>query len=302
MSIMRVTVGMPVYNAEDTLEDAIRSVFAQTFTDWELLIVDDGSTDRSMDIARAIDDPRVKVVSDGPNRGIVYRLNQIAQMAQGQYLARMDADDMMHPERLARQLRWMEMHPDVDVVSSATYVIDGANNIVGCRAMEPLDTSPEAVLRYGLVVHPTVLSTTEWFRRNHYDANYCRSEDHELWCRTFTCSRFAKLDRPLFFYREGARKQWKYLTDYKQTNQSDRRIMRVYGPALIGEHNVRKLVWGCYLRLGIYYIATALGLQKMILVKRNIPLDAMQRQEAQRAMNVIMSTPVPGLSKPAHRS
>src|SRR5438309_10301144 len=89
-----VSIGIPFLNARRFLADAVRSVFAQTCDDWELLLVDDGSTDGSLDVVRSIDDPRVRVISDGTNRGLCARLNQIASLARGKYLARMDADDL----------------------------------------------------------------------------------------------------------------------------------------------------------------------------------------------------------------
>src|SRR5688572_8039312 len=108
-----VTVGIPFLNGKRTLVDAVRSVFAQTFTDWELILMDDGSTDGSADLVRGIDDPRVRLVSDGVNRGLCDRLNQIASLAQGRYLARMDADDLMHAQRLERQVAYLNRHADV---------------------------------------------------------------------------------------------------------------------------------------------------------------------------------------------
>ena len=117
---MRVTIGIPFYNAKHTLADAIRSVFAQTFQDWELILADDGSTDGSAEIARMVDDPRVTVISDGMNRGLPYRLNKITELARADYIARMDADDLMHPERLTLQVQYLDANPAVDVVSTAT--------------------------------------------------------------------------------------------------------------------------------------------------------------------------------------
>src|SRR5512136_1054483 len=84
MTAPRVTVGIPFYNAGQTLADAVRSVFAQTLTDWELILLDDGSTDRGLEFARSIDDPRVRVVSDGRNLRLAARLNQIAEFARAE--------------------------------------------------------------------------------------------------------------------------------------------------------------------------------------------------------------------------
>src|SRR5579872_3545287 len=121
---MRVTIGIPFYNAEQTFADAIRSIFTQTFRDWELLLVDDGSTDGSLAIAQAVQDTRVHVYYDGHRRGLASRLNQIAELARGEYLARMDADDLMHPERLARQIEALLKHAPADLVASAIYELD----------------------------------------------------------------------------------------------------------------------------------------------------------------------------------
>ena len=115
-----VTIGIPFLNARRYLEDAVRSVFAQTHGDWELLLIDDGSTDGSIAVVRHLDDPRVRVLGDGSNRGLCARLNQIASLAQGTYLARMDADDLMHPERIERQLKFLRANPNVDLIDTAT--------------------------------------------------------------------------------------------------------------------------------------------------------------------------------------
>ena len=108
-----VTIGLPFLDCAGTLRETLQSIFAQTHTDWELLLVDDGSRDGSLEIAQAVDDARVRVVSDGSNRGLVHRLNQIADLARARHLCRMDADDLMHPRRVEAQLGFLEAHPDV---------------------------------------------------------------------------------------------------------------------------------------------------------------------------------------------
>ena len=97
-----LTIGLPFYNNEKTLADAIKSVLVQSYTDWELILTDDGSTDTSLSIANefAKNDKRIIVISDSINKGLSYRLNQIADMTTTRYLARMDADDMMMPRKL----------------------------------------------------------------------------------------------------------------------------------------------------------------------------------------------------------
>ena len=98
-----ISIGIPIYNASNYLEDAIKSVLAQSFTDFELILIDDGSTDNSLEIAKSFTDSRIKVISDGENRKLPYRLNQIIQLAKHGYIARMDADDLMDCDRLKIQ-------------------------------------------------------------------------------------------------------------------------------------------------------------------------------------------------------
>ena len=159
---MRVTIGIPFYNAEQTLAEAIRSVFAQTYTDLELLLLDDGSSDGSLAIAHAIRDPRVTVLSDGRNLGLARRLNQIAQLANGEYNARFDADDLMHSTRIARQVAFLDANPEYDIVDTGMFTIDKDNTVHGKRFCLPLTTDPVAWLERGVMNHSAVIGRTAW--------------------------------------------------------------------------------------------------------------------------------------------
>lgn len=203
---MAISIGIPVYNAEPYLADAIRSVFAQSYSDWELIIVDDGSTDRSLDIAMSIDDPRVRVISDGKNMRLPYRLNQIVRESRHEYVARMDADDLMSPYRLERQLDALRKNPDIDVVSTGVCSINNDGSPVGTRTHKqqlPLKNSDMYDGRSG-VVHASVLAKKSWFLRNPYDENQVLTEDYELWLRAYLRNDFKVLvlDDPLYYYRE----------------------------------------------------------------------------------------------------
>src|SRR5690606_22420882 len=111
--------------------DAIRSVFVQTHSNWELILIDDGSTDQSLDLALKIRDSRVRVISDGKHKGLPTRLNEITASASGEYIARMDADDVMHPERLEKQVKFLLSHPSCDVVGTGVFFIDKNGTPVG---------------------------------------------------------------------------------------------------------------------------------------------------------------------------
>src|SRR4051812_47547353 len=110
-----VSIAMPVRDSQRTLPVALRSIVSQTYPNWELLLFDDGSTDRTLEIARSFADDRIKIVSDGRGRGMTVRLNQAARVASGKYYARMDGDDAAYPQRLERQVAYLESHPEVDL-------------------------------------------------------------------------------------------------------------------------------------------------------------------------------------------
>src|ERR1700733_14082702 len=113
-----ITIAMPFYNSAATLELAIRSLLNQSYGNFELLLCDDGSDDQGFAIARSFDDPRLICWSDGRRLRLAARLNECIDRARGLYLARMDADDIAYPDRLARQLAFLGSHPDVDLCSA----------------------------------------------------------------------------------------------------------------------------------------------------------------------------------------
>lgn len=291
---MQVTIGLPVYNAAPTLPDTLRAIFAQTLQDWELIIVDDGSSDASLEIARAVTDPRVRVLSDGKNLGLPARLNQIAQAAQGGFLARMDADDLMHPERLARQIAYLMAHPEVDVVDTAMCLIDNDYQPLGLRGTAALDRSPEAVLHPGWLLHASIVARTTWFRRNPYDATFLRAEDHELWCRTWGTTRFDRLPEALYYVRD---EESFTLAKYLASARTDRRIIRQYGPALVGRGGTVKHLLRSWMKGEIYRVLTGMHQEGRLIHRRYAEMPQDARLMATHAMERILRTAVPGLSQ-----
>lgn len=207
-----ITVAIPFYNAEKYLAQAIESVLDQTLQDFVLLLIDDGSTDHSLKIARQFaEDPRVQIISDGKNQNLGYRLNEIPKYTTTEYLARMDADDIMHPQRLEIQLNFLKNHPETDVVGSNIYSINEHDFVTGARL--PFRTHyAEKVHSFW---HPTIMAKTGWFRKNPYDVKAYRVEDAELWLRTFSTNNFIRLSSPLLFYREfGSAYYKKYIAGF----------------------------------------------------------------------------------------
>ena len=166
----KVTIAMSFYNDEKTLAIAIKSILYQSYSDWNLILLDDGSTDDSLKVAREFKDSRICVYSDGINKGLAPRLNEIVHMAKGKYIARMDADDIMHPERLKLQVEYLDKHKDIDVVGTEAYSVDRHNRILGKRMMKPIPQKMADVFKGSIFIHPTIMGKITWFENNLYEA------------------------------------------------------------------------------------------------------------------------------------
>ena len=197
-----VSVAMAMRNSERTIAESIASIVAQTYPHWELLLVDDGSSDGSVRVAEQFGDPRIRLFVDGEGKGLARRLNEIVARASGRYIARMDADDVSFPERFASQVAYLERHPDVDVVGASALVFRGAGDPVGMlSARETHDAICRRPWAGFYLPHPTWMGPVEWFRAHPYDEG-SRSEDQALLLSSYRSSRFAALPMPLLGYRQ----------------------------------------------------------------------------------------------------
>lgn len=201
-----VSIGISFFNAESSLLDAIRSVFVQTHQNWELILVDDGSTDRSLEIAQSIDDPRVRVYSDGENKKLAARLNQIIDLSKYEFIVRMDADDLMAPDRIEKQLKILVENNDIDLVSTGVLSLNDNDEPVGVRLVSQEHKLTAKKLLYGQsgIVHASVVARKTWYQRNYYREDYPAAEDSELWIRAYSSSdlKVFFVREPLYFYRE----------------------------------------------------------------------------------------------------
>ncbi|MGI2030315.1 glycosyltransferase family 2 protein [Endozoicomonas acroporae] len=183
---MSITVAIPIYNAEKYLALAIQSVLNQTFEDFELILLDDGSTDKSLNIAKSFNDTRIRVISDGRNMGLPARLNQIAELATYDLIARMDADDIIPDFRLKIQFDYMNLHPDKDLVTTGIGYIDG-DSYMGQLLPNPPEklTLSDMLAGRHSICHASLLVRKSWYIRNQYDPSMKQVEDYELWVRAF---------------------------------------------------------------------------------------------------------------------
>lgn len=255
-----VSIGIPFYNAERFLLDAIRSVFAQTHQDWELILVDDGSTDSSLEIARSIDDPRVRVYSDGKNKKLAARLNEIHSLAKYDFVARMDADDMMATNRIEKQLRFLVQNPDCDLVTAGVCSITDASEPYGTRLVAAThQLTPYSVLSgaHG-IVHAAIVGRRDWFARNPYDPFDYWAEDYKLWVRASSRGDLAVgfIREPLYFYREeGSATSSKMLAGQR----IGRQVVQEHGRHLIGRRATAYLLGRSYLKSTVTRLAALLG-------------------------------------------
>ena len=179
---------MSMRNSALTVETAIRSIIFQEFGDWEFIIIDDGSRDDCAALATALGDPRIRIVRHGTSRGLACRLNEAVSLARGEFIARMDADDISWPERLSVQVSILRANPTVDLLASAALVFRREGEVIGAFR--------------GGYPHPTWCGRTTWFRNNRYDESMRKAEDQDLLMRTAASSRFMIIDEILLGYRK----------------------------------------------------------------------------------------------------
>lgn len=200
----QVSVVMPVYNGQTFLPQAVESILKQRFGDFEFIILDDGSTDDTWAILRAYAarDSRIVLLRNHQNLGLIKTLNKGISLARGNYIARMDADDISHIERLATQVTYLEDHPTVGVLGTA-YIRLYADGATSLRQPPVTDTAIRWHLLFGNIwCHPSIM-----FRRRlvaleqPFYRDFLHAEDYELWPRLLKHTRAATLTTPLVSYR-----------------------------------------------------------------------------------------------------
>jgi len=199
-----VSVVMSVYNGQEFLSEAVESILGQTFRDFEFVVIDDGSADRTAEIlaAFAARDGRLRVLRH-ENKGRTASLNVGISLAQGKYIARMDADDVALPHRLDEQVDFMERHPEVGLLGGVVEMINAQGQILHVT-QPPLQDSEikKAMLHYNPMCHPTVLIRKHIaLEAGGYRMAFSESEDYDLWLRISERSRLANLSKPILQYR-----------------------------------------------------------------------------------------------------
>ncbi|WP_199438212.1 glycosyltransferase family 2 protein [Vibrio owensii] len=203
---MLVTVGIPFYNASEFLSDSIKCILNQTYNNIEILLIDDGSTDDSLEIANSFSDDRIKVISDGENKKLPARLNQIIDIASGDYIMRMDADDLCSINRVEVLLDKLLASDSYDVVFSKVCSITNDCHIKGYHGKERYTPPSLSEITKGQTgfIHASLMAKKSWYERNRYNELSLLSEDYELYLNSVLKNDFNVQVIPdvLYFYRE----------------------------------------------------------------------------------------------------
>lgn len=200
----KISIILPSYNSAPYLKEALESVFRQSYGDFELIVINDGSTDNTADILKGFSDSRLRLISNTANLGIVESLNEGLKIAKGDYIARFDADDLMLPERLKEQGEFLDKHPEIIVVGSWAETIDHSGQPLGNYDYPPLD---DRAIRRRLLKHNPFIHSSTMLRREPllscggYRKAFQHIEDYELWTRLLRLGAGANIPERLIKYR-----------------------------------------------------------------------------------------------------
>lgn len=236
-----ISIIMPVYNAAPFLKEAVESILNQSFRDFELIVVDDASTDASLEILLSYDDPRIVVLKNVMNIGNYPSRNKGMSVAKGKYICVMDADDMAMPDRLDVQFRFLETHPDILACGSA-YRIMGDNRIHTC--LQDYESVRKALLVNNCFLHPSIFFRAEVLNKTGlYDERYVYASDYDFICKMALIGPVVNLSEVLMQYRwhpgqitQAHRKEQKKYANVIRRNYQGQMIKR-YLPSDITCHD-----------------------------------------------------------------
>lgn len=240
---------MPVYNGEQYLKEAILSILNQTFSDFEFLIFNDGSTDKSAEIIKSFSDKRIKYFEGSNNQGYLVHLNQGLKVAKGEYIVRMDADDISFPARLEKQVRFMDQHPHLGASGSWAITIGAKEGV------KLITETNSEMLRCRLffanqLLHPSIIIRTSILRKNgiSYDPTYYCTEDYKMWLDISEYGELSNIPEVLLKYRVHS-SQVSRLFHPKQIDNSKKIAMQVLSKFGIN-FSTDKVKMHCSLSLG----------------------------------------------------
>lgn len=202
MSSPSLSVVMPTYNAAEYIERSLESILRQSFEDYELIIIDDGSTDGTIELIEKQEDDRIHLIQREDENGITSALNRGIDETRGQYVARHDADDWSSPDRFDKQITYLESHPDVALLGTGAYLVDeDGQQISRRRVLE--NPRVENLIEHNEFVHGSVMMRQDALADlGGYDERFVTAEDYDLWLRLADAYSVANIDEPLYHFRQ----------------------------------------------------------------------------------------------------
>ena len=225
MSNPKATVLMPVYNAEKYVGEAIESILNQTFTDFEFLIINDGSTDKSLEVIKSYTDPRIKIINNESNLGLSHTLSKGIEHSQGEYIARMDADDISLSVRLEKQIAFMDSHQHIGICGSWIQCFDESGN----KGIQKYPENHDELLCFlffnSCFAHPTVCIRKQVLLESGltYKQEFTPAEDYYLWSELVEVTQGANLPLILLKYRSSANQ----MTKDQKTTKIQANLVRI---------------------------------------------------------------------------
>lgn len=201
LKVPKISVIMPLYNGEKYLKEAIDSILNQTYSDFELLLINDASTDSTETIINSYHDYRIVYIKNEENLGLIKTLNKGLDLAKGEFIARMDQDDISLPERFEKQIAILEKNPEIGVCGTWFTLFRENQKDWAVEHPESNDSIKIGLLTSCLIGHPTVMMRKKAIANHKYDTDYQASEDYELWTRLIRITQFYNIQESLLQYR-----------------------------------------------------------------------------------------------------
>jgi len=262
---------MPVYNAAPYVERAIRSILEQTFSDFEFLIINDGSKDASQAVINSIQDERIIFINHVQNRGLVETLNEGLQLARGKYIARMDNDDIAYPERFAKQVHLMELHPEVGLSGTAYFAFGDRKMVVN---VPTTDADIRDFMRLNSPMgHPTVMmrkSVIEAYGL-FYRQDATPAEDYRMWYDFSKVTQIQNLPEVLLEYRVHPQQMSSSMNLAQQAKADEVRILQLFEKGFL----LTTIEWKIYCNIvrGSVQPRSANDLRQILAVMRKITAE-----------------------------
>ena len=205
---MHVTVIMSIHNNEKTLRTSVESIQKQTYKDWDMIVVDDASTDGSRELLLNVSkgDPRIQVLFNANNIGLAASLNKALSYAKGPLIARMDGDDISFPERFEKQVDFLMKNPEIDVLGTNALLMTMSREFTK-NIYSELDTKHKDIVsrlyshRHNPFIHPTIMAKKDFFvALGGYNEKYHVGQDLDLWLRGYKKFHYHNLQEPLLYY------------------------------------------------------------------------------------------------------